>query len=321
MTAADPRLSVVVVSWNTREILRGCLASIERHLSSLPCETIVVDNASADGSAEMVEQDFPRVRLIRHTANLGFGAGCNAGMKEARADALLLLNSDARLTDGSLVRLLDVMTERPDVGIAGPRIRFESGQLQATAHRFASLARLFVEESGLYKLLPRARASSMLLGGYWDHGEERAVDWLTGACLLVRRAVFEQTGGFDARIFLYGEEVEWCYRVRQAGWTILYAPVSEVVHIGHASADRLVGSQGRVDLCLLAADDFTRQREGPLAGMLAGLIRASGAVLRMVYFQGRRVFKHDQYGRDVVRESSMVLNHYVRRGLGRVPRA
>lgn len=313
-----PELSVVVVSWNTRDLLRACLGSVRTHLAGMAHETVVVDNASSDGSAEMVAAEFPEVRLLRNSENVGFGAACNAGMAAARGPCFLLLNSDARLVDASLGRLLGRLRECPGVGIIGPRLRFEDGRLQASARRFGTLGTLALEELGLYKALPRRRRAEVLLGGYWAHDREREADWLVGACLLVRREAYARTGGFDPAMFLYGEEVEWCRRVKEAGLAILFSPEAEVVHVGHASAHRLLGERGRIDRCLLAADRLSARWEGPLAGLLAPALRVAGAALKLLAFTARRLAGDDDYGRDVRAYARTVLGHYFRRATGRL---
>jgi GT2 family glycosyltransferase len=303
MAAGAPVVSVVVVSWNTKEVLRQCLASVRAHLAEVAHETIVVDNASGDGSAEMVAADFPEARLVRNRTNVGFGAANNVGMLGARGEFFLLLNSDARLVDGSIGKLVELLRTRPRVGVVGPRLRYEDGRLQPSAQRFDALRLRAVEELGLYKLLPRARAGRLLLAGYFDHEQEVDADWILGACMLVRREAFEQTGGFDPAIFLYGEEEEWCYRIRAAGWAVVFSPVAEVVHIGHVSADQLLGTEGRLERCLVASDRLLRRWEGPVAGALAPGLRVAGALLRLTG------------NRDVRRTSRTVLRHYFRRAL------
>jgi GT2 family glycosyltransferase len=315
-------LSVIVVNWNTQDVLRGCLKSVRDHLSEPASETIVIDNGSQDGSAEMVLADFPHVRLIRNAENLGFGPANNQGMAVASGEFFLLLNSDARLVDDTPLRLLELMKKRPQVGVVGPRLVFEGGRLQHSANRFPTLARLAFEELGFYRLLPRERSAHMLLGGYWNHAGEREADWLTGACLLVRRRVWEETGGFDPSMFLYGEEVEWCHRIRERGWVVLYAPVGEVVHLGHVTTRLFLGDAVRIDRCLLAADQLVARREGTAAGVLAGCIRCAGALIKLLAFSLRRLRfggGDDEYGRNVKRYARVVMAHYARRLAGKLP--
>ena len=310
------RLSVIVVSWNTTEVLRGCLESVREHLADDEHEVIVVDNASSDGSPEMVVRDFPEIGLIRNTENLGFGAGCNVGMAASRGDAFLLLNSDARLVGDAAQDLLTILRARPDVGVVGPRLIGEDGRLQASARRFPSIWRLALTELGLYRLLSRRQAADELLGHYWDHGEERQADWLVGACFLVRRRVFEQTGGFDPGMFLYGEEVEWCRRIRACGWEVLFTPAPTVLHLDHRSADVLLGSRGRIDRCLLAEDRLLRRWEGT-RGLLAPPLRVVGALLRLVTFGMRALLRpREPYYRAVIWDACATLEHYWRRAKG-----
>ncbi len=308
-------LSVIVVSWNTRDILRACLAAVCRHLPGQ--ELVVIDNASQDGSAEMVAQDFPLARLLRNDSNLGFGQAANQGMAAARGDLLLLLNSDALLQDGSLLTLAERLASDATLGVVGPRIDLEGGRLQSSARRFPSVGRLLLSELWLHRFFARTRAADLLLAHHWPHDAEREADWLVGACLLLRREVFEQTGGFDPGIFMYGEEVEWCHRIRAAGWRILFCPEARVLHLNHKSADGLFGDAGRTDRCLLAEDDLLRRWQGAWAPAVAGLVRVSGAILRVLLFGLRVRFRPgDAYARDVAADGRATLEHYARRWRG-----
>jgi GT2 family glycosyltransferase len=310
---------VIVISWNTRELLRGCLLSVRHHLAATAHETIVVDNASSDGSAEMVESEFPDAVLIRNSENIGFGAANNLAMTAARGRYFLLLNSDAELLDDGPARLVSQLGARRDIGVAGLRIVRPGGGLQASARRFPTLQRIALVNFWLYRLVSRRRAADALLGHYWDHDSEREADWVIGACMLVRRDVFQQTGGFDSSIFLYGEEVEWCHRIRERGWKILFAPVGRVLHLDHQSADRLFGTAERVDRCLLAEDRLVERWQGRFAARLVPLVRVAGAMLRLVVFSLRGAFgRDDDYGRDVRTEALDLLDHYRRRWRGAV---
>jgi GT2 family glycosyltransferase len=305
---------VIVVNWNTRDLLADCLASVETHLSGTPHEMIVVDNGSTDGSAAFVASRFPRSRLLVNSENLGFGRANNQGMDVARGDLLLLLNSDARLPDGSIRRLIERMREAPGVGVIGPRLEDANGAFQPSAHRFGSIPRMLVEELGLYKLLPRERAASVLLGGYWSHDGERQVDWIVGACMLVRAEVFRTTGGFDPSIFLYGEEEEWCERVADAGWRVVYSPAARVTHLGHQTTQRFFGEASRVERCLAASDELLARRSG-VAGAVAGpALRVAGALLKLARVSIAASIGRARAGDGDVRSlATTVLRHYARR--------
>jgi len=315
-TASERVLSVVVVNWNTQDLLRECLHSVRTHLPGASCETIVVDNASTDGSVEMVAREFPEVRLICNDQNLGFGRANNMGMAAARGHHFLLLNSDARLEDGRILGLLERFRD-PRVGILGPRLRYPDGRPQPSAFRFTTVPRLAFEELGLYKLMGRARRAHVLLGGYWDHGREREVDWLKGACLLVRREVFEATGGFDPAIFLYGEEEEWSHRVKAAGWSLVYTPAAEVVHLGHGS-QRHLSESSRFRRCLGSADRLLALRGGGPARLAGSVLRMAGASLKLVRFSLHRLLGRDtSYAREVRWRAWVVFGHYLRSPLRR----
>ncbi len=258
-------LSVIIVNWNTQAILRDCLSSVARHLAPIEHEVIVVDNASSDGSPEMVAAEFPAVRLVRNTENRGFGTANNQGMALARGNWLLLLNSDTQLTDGSVAELCGRVRHEPGLAIAHCRLVYPDGRLQHSTYRFPSLRRTLLEDLGLYKLLGTKRAGEALLGGYWDHDEERDVDAVAGAFMLLPRAVFEQTGGFDERLFMYGEDLEWCRRVREFGGRIRFYPQASIVHLGHASTEMRMGDD-RVALCLSANATSTWSSAAPSAG-------------------------------------------------------
>ena len=308
----DPVLSVVVVSFNTRDLLRECLASVSAHLGSLSHETLVVDNASSDGSAEMVAAEFPSVRLLRNAANEGFGRANNLAMREARGEVFLLLNSDAKLVDASLLALVADLRACPDIAVLGPRLLRPDGSLQPSAYRFGWLRLIVLEELGLYKLWPPVRRAELLLGGYWDHSARRDADWLVGACLLIRREAFERTGGFDPLLFLYGEEEEWCGRIRAAGWRIVFDPAGQVVHVGHASAAKSLGEERRVQRCLAAADALVLRREGWLAAALLTGVRVLGALEKLAFLGIRtRLGRGDANTREALWTSRLVLRRYL----------
>jgi GT2 family glycosyltransferase len=296
---AKPDLSVIVVSWNTRELSRACLQSIRGHLQSVPHEVIVVDNASADGTAEMIASEFPEVRFIRNTDNVGFGVANNQAMRLARGRWFLLLNSDAQLTDDSVARLFERVRSEPDIGVAHCQLRFPDGRLQHTAYRFPSLPLALFENLGFYKLAPWV-APQALLGGYWHYGEERDVDWVAGAFMLLPREVFEATGGFDEHLFMYGEDMEWCYRIRDRGWRIRYYPSASVLHVDHASSEMRWGDE-RIALCLQRQRDIFAERNGRGRGKALMLVGVTGAALRTAYYfvRGRLGGRRAQSYRDM----------------------
>jgi hypothetical protein len=233
MTAGQPDLSIIIVSWNTRELLRGCLASLAATLPPLTAEIIVVDNASSDGTAAMVAADFPTVRLIVNPTNRGFAAANNQGLAVATGRDILYLNPDTAVLPGSIQQSLAYLHAHPGAGAVGVRLLNGDGSLQPSWRRFYSFWGTLLDNKLTARLLRRPQGS--LLTGL--PAEPTAVDWLIGAFLLVRRAALASIGGgFDERFFVFGEEIDLQYRLRRAGWTIVFLPEPAIVHYGGQSS-------------------------------------------------------------------------------------
>jgi N-acetylglucosaminyl-diphospho-decaprenol L-rhamnosyltransferase len=224
-------LSVITVSYNTRELLRGCLASVVSTLGSrLEHEVVVVDNASTDGTAAMLRQDFPWVRLLSNTENLGFAAGNNQGLAESRGRFLLLLNPDTVAREGALEAMVGLLEERTEVGVVGPKLLFPDGRFQHSAFRFPTLPMIFLDFFPLNHRLVDSRLNGRYPRALYARREPFPVDHPLGAALMVKRAAVEQVGVLDERFFMYCEEIDWCLRIKKAGWQILCLPQAEVVH-------------------------------------------------------------------------------------------
>ena len=226
---ARPPLSICILSWNTSDLLRACLQSIYADPQSGEWEVVVVDNNSGDQSPAMVTSGFPQVRLLLNPSNLGFAAGNNRAMEVARGDHLLLLNSDTRVEPGALGRMADFLSANPQVGAVGPKLLSEDGSVQLSCGIRPSLLSEFVNKMLLHNLFPFYKL------GRWHHRETRDVDWVMGACLLVRRQIVEEVGGLDPAIFMYHEDLDWCLRIRDSGWRISYFPFSSIHHLRGAS--------------------------------------------------------------------------------------
>lgn len=227
-------LSIVIVSYNTRELLRECLASLRAGAAGLAVETFVVDNASRDGSAEMVAEHFPDVRLIRNPDNRGFAAANNLALAEAVGRYVMLLNPDTVVRAGAFPELVRFMDGRERAGYCGPRLVNGDGSHQASARRFPTWWTAAGALLGWDKRHPLSRHCGELHAAHGDR-KEMPAGWLTGACLLVRRAAMAQVGVLDDGYFMYFEETDWCRRLAQAGWEGWYVPSAEVVHYGGQS--------------------------------------------------------------------------------------
>lgn len=266
MHQAVASIAVIVVNWNTRELLAECLASVAEAAGDLDVETVVVDNGSSDGSPEMVRDRFPRVRLIANPDNAGFGRANNQAIAATNTPYVLMLNSDAQLRPGALQSLLERMASAPRAGLVGAQLRDPDGAFQLSHVRFPSLWQETLILSGLGRALFGPWYPS-----FGPDGDERArvVDWVGGACMLARRAALRDAGGFDEGYFFYCEEMDLCYALRQAGWEVWYEPAALVIHRRGASAARL--AEAREARLYRGRMRFFRKHHGALA---AGVLSA-----------------------------------------------
>ena len=229
--AERPLVSALIVSYNVRELLVDCLRAFYAS-SDVPVEAVVVDNASKDGSADAVEREFPQARVIRLPKNVGYGRANNRGLQECSGRFVLLLNPDVTVGEGCVGRLADFLLVRPDVGAVGPRILRPDGSLDRAGRRgFPTPAAAFYRLSGLSRLFPKSRRFNRYNMGHLPEGEAHEIDSGTGACLLLRRAAVDRVGFFDPDFFMYGEDLDLCFRLKLGGWKVLYLPTATAVHL------------------------------------------------------------------------------------------
>ena len=234
-------VSIIIVSYNGSDFLRRCLASIYEQTRDVDFEVVVVDNASQDGTPEMVTAEFPQVTLVRRASNAGFAYAVNQGIGLARGAAFLILNPDSELTDNILPPMLAYLRAHPDIGILAPRLLDEDGSLQLSCRSFPSFnTALFNRYSLLTRLLPRNRFSRRYLMTDFDHGSIADVDWASAACWLLPLQAYEKVGPLDEGYFWSIEDVDYCQRVHRAGLRVVYFPEAAVRHrIGGSSATLL----------------------------------------------------------------------------------
>ncbi len=233
---AQPRLDVVIVSYRAQELLRDCLQSLRAHPATGGMTVRVVDNASGDGTAEMVRREFPEVILTAAPWNLGFGAASNVAIKAGEAPYVLCLNPDTRLTPGALDRMLEVMDERIKVGISGCRLELLDGTFDYAAKRSFPTP---VSALGHFTGIGRQRSSGVLAAYRAPEVQSGSVDAVNGAFMLIRRAALEEVGIFDEGYWMYMEDLDLCYRFAEAGWVTWYEPSVTVVHIKAGSSGRV----------------------------------------------------------------------------------
>jgi|WetSurMetagenome_2_1015567.scaffolds.fasta_scaffold05961_5 GT2 family glycosyltransferase len=230
-------VSIVIVNWKVKDLLRQCLSSIGGATHDLLLEVIVVDNNSGDGSSEMIRQEFPDVRLIANTENAGFARANNQGIAISRGRYILLLNPDTIVIGKSIPAMAAFLDGNREAGAVGPKIRFPDGTIQYTcARNLPSLLTGFLDLSGLSYKFPKGRVTGSWQMGYWDHNDERDVDAISGACMMVKREVIDRIGLLDEKYFMYGEDIDWCFRIKRGGWKIRYLPTAEITHFAGQSS-------------------------------------------------------------------------------------
>lgn len=230
--AASPaaRLAVVIVSYDTRRLIRRCLESLRAFPPRGGLDVLVVDNASRDGSVEMLGAEFPWVRVLANRRNLGYAAAVNQGFDGTQSDYVLVLNPDIVVREAALDRLVEFMDAHPDAGVAAAKLLNTDGTLQHSCRGFYTPRTLLLRRTPLGRLFPNSRTIRRHLMLDYDHATPRVVDWVIGACMVVRRTAVQAVGGMDERFFLYFEDVDWCFRMSRQGWKVWYVPQAEMVH-------------------------------------------------------------------------------------------
>jgi GT2 family glycosyltransferase len=233
------KLSIIIVSWNVKDILSDCLHSILRDAAAFPCEIIIVDNASTDGTANHIKMKFPTVRVIENHENQGYAQANNQGTSLAAGQYLFFLNPDTVLFGDTLSKLVDFMDCNPDIAMCGPRILNEDKTLQTSVRNFPSFRGAFYRYTILkYLGLFKSHFEKWHNRGF-DYDKQADIEQLIGAAMLIRKKEFEQVGRFDERFFMYYEEVDLCRRLRNGGFRVVYYPGAQLIHLGGKSAKQI----------------------------------------------------------------------------------
>jgi hypothetical protein len=288
-------LSVVVVNWNTHDLLAECIRSVRDATRDLDSELIVVDNASVDGSVELVRRDFPGVQLIANAENVGFVRANNQALARSKGRYILLLNSDTQVLPGSVDKVVSFMDTRPRAGIAGVRLLNADRSFQASYTPFPTLWAEFLMLSSLGRRLIRPAFPSY--GPRVEGGPQQIEGYVEGAYLLARREVIDQVGGLDERIFMYAEDVDWCYRFHRAGWEVWYLPQAPVIHYGGQSSRSL---RGRMEAELYRGRVyFFRKHYGAGAALSLKLLIYAMTLIKMAVHSAFRFVSGGRAGRRV----------------------
>lgn len=240
MHQSPPDVSVCIVSWNVADDLRACLESIRAQQTPPTYEIIVADNASSDETVPMLREQFPDVEVIVNDENLGFAKATNQTLRRARGRYLMMLNPDTVLEPDCLAKLVAVADAHPEAGIVAPRLVYPDGSLQYSCRRFPTIAAAIYRNTVFGRLFPGARPAAEYIMQDCKHDAQRDVDWASGACLLIRREAYEEVGELDESFVWGSEDVDYCLRMHRAGWSVLYSPVTDVVHAVGRSTDQAV---------------------------------------------------------------------------------
>jgi len=273
MSADVPLVDVCVLTWNTRDITAEALRRLRDSEQGVPYRLLVRDNGSSDGTADAVRRAFPDADIDAGSDNLGFAAGMNTLLQRATAPNVLVLNGDAWLEPGAVGRMVAALDAHPDAGVVAPRLLRPDGSLEHSTWPFPGLWLSAIYATGVRWLLPSRLAARLLLEPDWQHDRGRYVPWAVGAALLVPRRVLDRVGGFDESFFMYGEDVDWCWRVRDAGYRIWFEPSAVVRHIGGASSEQRYVGAVTVRKAAASARMVTARR-GPAVGALFRVLEA-----------------------------------------------
>ena len=283
------QISVMIVNYNTCELLLACLRSVYEALDSLSAEVWVVDNASTDGSVELVRREFPQVQIIVNNTNQGYSRANNQAMRKAHGKTWVLLNPDTIFMPGAFQKLSEVVDKEPSVGVVGPQLLNPDRSIQPSFGRFRSPWTEFVFQFYLFKFLP----SPFPLGNqvnFWqkkEYQQTKSVDWISGACMAISPEAARRVGFFDESIFMYGEDMELCWRFAQAGYTTKFCPDAQIIHLGRQSSTERdfstwISRYTRGQLM------FIGRHRTKVESRLAGLCVLSGSLIRSILWGGSK---------------------------------
>lgn len=224
------KVSAIIVNYNTGPVTKTCVESLLKQELPFGLEIIVVDNASRDESVSWLRSDFPEITVVANKENLGLAAGVNTGLKHASGSYILVLNPDIIVLPGAIANMVEYLEKNPDVGVVGGKLLSPNGRLQYSCFRFYTLMTILHRRTWLGRTKQGRRGVARFLMKDYDHKSARDVDWLMGSCLMLRAKAVRQVGGMDERFFLYFEDVDWCRRMGEASWRVVYLPGAEFSH-------------------------------------------------------------------------------------------
>lgn len=290
-------VSIIIVAWNVRELVRDCLRSVYDQTKNIDFEVIYVDNASEDGSVEMVAKEFPEVRIIKNEENKGFIRANNQGIRIADGRYILLLNSDTVVLDNAIARTVKFADTKSEAAVFGCKVLNPDRSLQRTFFMYPSILNMFLAATYLYKIFPRSKFFGRERMTWWDFDEVREVETVCGCFSLVRKEAIEQVGLMDERYFVYGDDPDWCYRFKKNGWKVMFTPEAQIIHYGGQTTSQ----KARAFRLQLAGSKliFMRLHRSKTVFPAACLMVALFFLLRAPYWLAVGLFKRKRGGKPI----------------------
>jgi N-acetylglucosaminyl-diphospho-decaprenol L-rhamnosyltransferase len=305
-------VSVCIVSWNIKDLLRDCLNSLKAQAGNVRYETIVVDNASSDGSADMVRAEFPWVTLVDPKANLGFGRANNLAYQHSRGRWVLLLNPDTVVLDRAIEKLVRFADAHPEAGAVGGRTLKKDGVSLERSCCWGSpgLWPLFCKSLGLHIIFKNSPIFNREAMDYWQRDSVREVGVITGCCLMIRREIYEQTGGFDDHFFMYAEETDLCWRIRKTGGRLIFCPEAQIIHLVGESAKKATSNRlFHINRALLK---LFRKHYGKAYMLLANLLMCVFYAVRVPLMKLATIVRPNEELREKAKAYWLTLKEHIR---------
>ena len=290
-------VSIVIVAWNVRQLLYDCLKSVFDETKGIRFEVIYVDNASEDGSVEMVRKEFPEVRIIENEENEGFIRANNQAIKISRAKYVLLLNSDTIVLDNAIGKTVKFADVHPEAAVVGCKVVNLDRTLRKTCFMSPSLLNMFLAATYIHKIFPKSKFFGRGRMTWWDFDEVREVETVSGSCSLVRKQAISQVGLMDEIYFVYGDDADWCYRFRKNGWKVMFTPEAQIIHYGGQTTSQ----KARAFRLQLEGSKliFMKLHRNKLAFPLACILVALFFLLRVPYWLAVGLFKRKRGGKPI----------------------
>jgi len=287
----EPELSIVIVTWNSGEVIKDCLDSVYAQKEDLDFEIIIVDNASFDNTKKTLKADFPQISFISNTENLGYSIANNQGIEKSKGEFILLLNPDIKFLDGFLLRMLEFMKKNPDCGGLAPQLLNPDGSVQSSCRDFPGFSTIIWELFGFSYLFPKHKLFGKWRMGYFNHNSTREVPQPMGSALLLRKKTLDQIGAFDTNFKIFFSDVDLCKRILDSGWKIYFYPEAKAFHLRGSST-----AKAKPEMIFLSHIGFfkflKKYKKGFLNSMLLilfGLILFLGALIRTLFYFVKRI--------------------------------